>query len=541
MLALSARRFHSVLLSNLSDLINSSRPSKLGGLDASKCAIAMLFYCAFRGSIFNIKHFFMTNSADFIAAIYDNLTKIVNLESSSQSMFMQMAWPGYALSPADFKLEGQPDGAYDSDVAREVFSDIANITPTFNKTKFENSGYEIDDLYEILLTSAIPVGATQDSLETNPINRLFSDAQFELLQARRGSKSNPNVFYYPCGATPSNWYDPAAAQSWPTLNIKSTDIKPVLKPTPIRDKPVPIFDREGAQLLRDEGLWKLRSDRINSTDVKSILQQTVNRKAVKQVRRFKAVEDSSVRALRGMGSPVVRTKSLDANVAIAARSAIGSARNLSRSRVADVRLTRSPEFSNTLMKARNADVFKTKSLPVNIVSKEAFKANVKNITIDQQKLEVKTSKKINVSEKFVIRDLINEQLPTKPSSTATNGYRLSFKYCRVNIDRDWFKLALLSTKNWYMFNTAAQEYSTGNADDNPGMFPLLPVSFIVIRDLKITANWSQEDKRTLGQAVSFGPFDIRQRTLRQNTLEVKGLQIIAWISRLMPPLPPTQT
>jgi hypothetical protein len=59
------------------------------------------------------------------------------------------------------------------------------------------------------------------------------------------------------------------------------------------------------------------------------------------------------------------------------------------------------------------------------------------------------------------------------------------------------------------------------------MSPILPVSFIVICDLKITANWSQEDKSNLDNAVYFGSFYIRNRTLNQNPLEVKGLQIIA--------------
>lgn len=108
----------------------------------------------------------------------------------------------------------------------------------------------------------------------------------------------------------------------------------------------------------------------------------------------------------------------------------------------------------------------------------------------------------------------------------------------MNIDRPWLKLALLSTKNWWMFDTPAGEYATGSADSNPGMFPLLGTSFIAIRDLKISANWSQEDRNNLGNAASFGPFDLRDGTVNNNTIEVKGLQIIAWISRLMPKLPP---
>lgn len=96
-------------------------------------------------------------------------------------------------------------------------------------------------------------------------------------------------------------------------------------------------------------------------------------------------------------------------------------------------------------------------------------------------------------------------------------------------------------KNWYMYGTKAGEYSNGSGLDNPGMFPLLPTSFIVIRDLKITANWSNDDRQNLGQATALGFFDIRDSTLNQNTLEVKGLQVLCWLSTVMPQLPPASS
>ena len=137
-----------------------------------------------------------------------------------------------------------------------------------------------------------------------------------------------------------------------------------------------------------------------------------------------------------------------------------------------------------------------------------------------------------------MKDLIDLQLRDQPVANSTDGFSISFKFCRVNIDRPWFKLALLSHKNWSMFNTAVGEYSSGRVDENPGIFPLLPVSFIVIRDLKITANWSSQDQTTMSNAVSFGPFDITDGNMQQNTLQVKGMQIIAWVSRPTPLLPP---
>ncbi len=144
----------------------------------------------------------------------------------------------------------------------------------------------------------------------------------------------------------------------------------------------------------------------------------------------------------------------------------------------------------------------------------------------------------DLASRFALKAALDRQLPSKPPSPATDGFSISFRLCRVNLDRPWLKLALLSTKNWWMFDTPGGEYSSGSADSNPGMFPMLTTSFIVIRDLKITANWSQEDRANLGNAAGFGCFDLRDGTVNNNTIEVKGLQIIAWISRLMPKLPP---
>lgn len=470
----------------------------------------------------------MANATDFISTIYDTLAKLMNLESTSQSIFMQLAWPGYSLSPADFKPADVPNAPYDNDIAREVFSNIANIVPVFNKAQFENSGFELDDIYEILIASAIPMGITQDNLNTNPLNRLFSDAQFEFLQARRGSKSDPNAFYYPCIATPSNWYDEAAAQFWPTITIKSTDVKPAYAPTSS-------FAKAGGHVLVNQGVWKLKPDSINNTVLETNLQKIINSRDVLVQQKLRVNVDASA----------IRIKPVDANIASATRAITAAspstiALNMATPGLTDTNLMRTSEFSNSLSVARNTSIFSAKSVPSSTFSNSNFKTNVRRIDVDQQSLKLKNISNLNIAHRFLVKDLISQQIPNKPASTTTEGYSISFKFCRVNIDREWFKLALLSNRNWYMFNTPTSEYSTGNADNNPGMFPLLPLSLITICDLKITANWSQEDRINLDKAIAFGPFDIRNRTFNENTLEVKGLQIIAWISRLMPSLPPTQ-
>jgi hypothetical protein len=440
----------------------------------------------------------MSNQIDFISTIYDTLAKTLSIDA--KSTFMQMAWPGYSLSPADFKLSNGLNEPYDSELAQEVFSSIANIVPTFNRTQFENSGYEVDDIYEILLASAIPIDATQGTLEVNPLNRLFSDAQFELLQARRGSKIDPGIFYYPCKATPTNWYDEAATKSWPTINIKSTDVKPF-------DPNNSSFGKVGGQSLVNQGVWRLKSDKIDNAAMQNSLQQQAEQRS-----RVIITAPATKTPIESLS----KIKPLD--VAVAATLPVKNPTNL--------------DFT------RNSSIFTTKRTPSNILASSATKNNLAKVTVNQNTFDIQGVNNLSMADEIFIKDLIYQQLPTRPVSDETSGLSISFKFCRVNIDRKWLKLALLSTRNWYMFNTLIGEYSTGNSDINPGIFPLLPVSFIAICDLKITANWSKTDLVNIDQAVSFGPFDVRNRTLNQNTLEIQGLQIIAWISKLTPSLPP---
>jgi hypothetical protein len=462
----------------------------------------------------------MTSTTDFIGTVYDTLAKLLNIEATSRSVIMQMAWPGYSLNPADFKPADAPKGPYDSEVAVETFSSIANIAPALNGTMFENSGYEIDDIYEILIASAIPVGATAETLATNPLNRLFSDAQYELMQARRGSKNDPNVFYYPCVATPNNWYDETASQFWPTIAIKSTDIKPL-------DPTTSVSAKLGIVGLVDRGVWKLKPEVVNEAVLKKDLQQVVTSKGAILNSRFIAANTSP---------PIVKPL----NVSIAAATTKTLATSEGFAPVADPNLTRTAIFVANLATVRNGAILSTKSVPVNTLSNNSFKTSLQEVSINKQNLAVETGGNLNVAQRFLVNDLIGQKFIVKQPSPETSGFSISFRFCRVNIDRKWFKLALLSTRNWYMYGTPANEYSTGTVDNNSGMFPLLPLSFIVISDLKITANWSKDDRVNLEKAISFGPFDVRNSTINQNTLEVKGLQIIAWISKLMPPLPPTQ-
>jgi hypothetical protein len=59
----------------------------------------------------------MANTTDFISAVYDELAKFLSVDATSGSL-LQMAWPGYSLSPTDFRRSDAPNGPYDPDVGQ---------------------------------------------------------------------------------------------------------------------------------------------------------------------------------------------------------------------------------------------------------------------------------------------------------------------------------------------------------------------------------------------------------------------------------------
>jgi len=63
---------------------------------------------------------------------------------------------------------------------------------------------------------------------------------------------------------------------------------------------------------------------------------------------------------------------------------------------------------------------------------------------------------------------------------------ISMKYTRADIIRPWFMNSLLWMNGWSIQGQQSGWLSTGNNNNNNGLFPLLTVSFILCRDMEIT-------------------------------------------------------
>lgn len=405
------------------------------------------------------------NTTDFISTIHDEVARVLNIGDPGASL-LQMAWPGIPLNPADFRSANDPHGPVDQGIAMESLAALANIVPTFNRARFQNSGFDVDDLYELFLTSAIPTGATPDTVADHPLHRRFCAAQRALLQVRRARHAAPNGFYYPCTASPVAWYDESAAAGWTTIQLASSDVKSA------SGSRSPFAESGGLELARTSA-WRLRAAVADNAGIRNKL-------------RAAAVPRPG---------PVKRS--------------LGAAPSAEHSK----------------------QLFTPAAAPTDAVARGGLALD--SVDLLRRDLGVP-----DLARRLAVKNVFDRQTPALPPAPTTDSFSTSFRVCRVDIERPWLDLALLGANDWWMFGVPGGAYSTGTTDSNPGMFPLLTTSFVVIRDLKISANWSQDDRKHLANAASFGFFDLRNGIVANNTIEVKGLQIIAWMSRVMPRLPP---
>ena len=101
--------------------------------------------------------------------------------------------------------------------------------------------------------------------------------------------------------------------------------------------------------------------------------------------------------------------------------------------------------------------------------------------------------------------------------SAEPNIKISFKFCLVDISRPWLLMNILDMQGWYIEGQAAGSLSNGKLTNNPGSFPLLPESFVVVRDLVIT----ELDSNSGSDIYS-----------------AEGLQIVVWINSATPFIPP---
>ena len=138
----------------------------------------------------------------------------------------------------------------------------------------------------------------------------------------------------------------------------------------------------------------------------------------------------------------------------------------------------------------------------------------------------------------------------------TDNLEVSFSYAKVDIDRPWLNALLMGLNGWHTTAGGKNFYSDGTKNQPKATFPLLPMSFVAVRNLSISADWGRKDLDSVTKKMSakaefgYGPFSINssyasgssdksfKSEFDGRTITNKGLQIIAWICAVNPPSPP---
>ena len=136
------------------------------------------------------------------------------------------------------------------------------------------------------------------------------------------------------------------------------------------------------------------------------------------------------------------------------------------------------------------------------------------------------------------------------------NFTLEAELITVSIKRPWFNPLLFGMDSWFVSGVAKGGISNASVEDLQGLMPIVPTGFVVARNVKITADFSTADQEFISNSIStqasggWGPFSVSgsyshssssssyQATFDGGTLELPGLQLIAWINTIIPVSPP---
>ncbi|RZN82245.1 MAG: hypothetical protein EVB11_09095 [Winogradskyella sp.] len=121
----------------------------------------------------------------------------------------------------------------------------------------------------------------------------------------------------------------------------------------------------------------------------------------------------------------------------------------------------------------------------------------------------------------------------------SDHFKMSFEYCIVNIDRPWLDRILFDVPEWWYCKSLEKGFfSNGKKDEtNEGILKCYTTAMILIKDLEVSAAWSDEDKANAKDSIALGNFNISDSEFHGNTLKCKGIQIIGWMCNVLPELP----
>jgi hypothetical protein len=402
--------------------------------------------------------------------------------------FLAFGGIGAVITPEMFLLG---DGSPSTALVTEQFSGLANLLPNLDGTTITSPGLlSADSAYGALLVQAqaltpedMPVlGAIKD-----PAKRTYEEAEETPL-------IHGGVEYRPALPLPPNWPLPSGEAAWSSYSYKSEEKTTVTAPPP-RPGPRPIPD------------WRWR------------IAPPALRDAVKNI-------DTVATTVTPRAEPVP-TAAMQARIAVLRAPAAMMARPAAP---APARAAAGANFAPATLKRTSPVLTKAEFVTAESPTRQSPPI-VAEVQLQQQ-FEV-------VQSKVLLQQLQTVREQSQPQSVTASSMELSFRYCMVTVRRPWVDSAFLTARNWFIPRMRAGEIASGTGLGE-GSFEVMPTAALCVRDLRITAAWSAEERAVLPAMTKFGPFSLIGSTLdaAATSLLCPGIQIIGWVMEPMPRLPP---
>ena len=396
--------------------------------------------------------------------------------------FLALGGMGAAITTEMFRLG---DGSLSTALVTEQFSSLANLLPELDGTAIMGPGLlSADSAYAALLVQAQAL--TPDDMPV--LGAIKGPAQRAYDEAGEPPLIHGGVEYRPALPTPPDWPLPSGAGAWSSYSYKSEERTTVAKPTPQPGVPRPLPNWR----------WRVAPPTLRVA-VKSI--DTV---AATVPPRPAPISSAATQTKLTLLSASVAEKpaTLAANPHLVAAATIPA-----QARLSDVQVMKRPIAPPI--------VAQVPSRPVTPAAVQAVQLNVL-----AAKLQT-----------------VREQ--SQPQAVTSSSIELSFRYCMVPIRRPWVSSAFLTARNWFIPRMKGGEIASGTGLGD-GSFEVMPTAALCVRDLRIVAAWSAEERAVLPAMTKFGPFSLVGSTLDAATTSLlcSDIQIIGWVMVPMPKLPP---
>lgn len=470
----------------------------------------------------------MSDLSDLIQNVYDYFQKNFGDNAdglAAGSIFLAFEKLGAVISPNDFKLNPQ-DANFNPAITEQYESDLVNFVPHLTPEGFiqprGDLSPRVDGQYSLVLGGANYLGSAPDDSAVALFLQLKGQAQTRL----ENSKANMDMTdFYPANLAPRFWFNDQDATLWTDACFESGSPAPssggAQPPLPSTPRVIPM-DWQWRVVTADAAPTWSAASRLNVLSTADVIK---NAGAISP-----ALISASV-----VSTPPAPAAS-ETSEAVAIQPKIAHSLNFTSMRQsstsAEIVQPQREIFASSAHSAAS-EVFKTLQ-PDNAAAEVDTGPDPSELHVPGKVNWVRQMNPIYLKN-VALGNLVST-LPAQDVSS--NGFSLSFQYAVVQVERPWLAPEFLSAPNWYLPGYQKGQLATGAFKDDNEQFAFLPVKFIIVKDLIITAHWTDQDRNNAQNSASFGPFSLPGKTFTNETLSWKGMQIIGWFCQIMPVLPP---